>query len=98
LSRRKVRDNPLRNVLREVKCLFKSWFWWLRRGDDEKFYKSQERPSTLFKKSMFGFCSYLGFVVLLFNSEYPNFWEFRRIVTFHWIYKVDHTKDGSGSL
>jgi hypothetical protein len=26
LSRRKVRDNPLRNVLREVKCLFKSWF------------------------------------------------------------------------
>ncbi len=29
--------------------------------------------SNSFQKSMFGFCSYLGFIVLLFKSKYVAF-------------------------
>jgi hypothetical protein len=29
--------------------------------------------NNFFQKSMFGFCSYMGFIVLLFRSKYPNF-------------------------
>jgi hypothetical protein len=50
------------------------------------------------QKFMFGFYLYMGFVVLLFKSEYPDFWELRRTATVHWIYKVDHINDGCGSL
>jgi hypothetical protein len=29
--------------------------------------------NNYFQKSMFVFCSYLGFIVLFFKSEYPDF-------------------------
>ncbi len=29
--------------------------------------------NNFFQESMFVFCLYLGFVILLFKSEYPNF-------------------------
>jgi hypothetical protein len=34
------------------------------------------RTDNNFSKSVFGFCSYLGFIVLLFKNEYPDFGNF----------------------
>jgi hypothetical protein len=49
LSWIEVQENLLRNVLKEAKILSKGWFWWLIKGDDEKF-KSLENGHKLFSK------------------------------------------------
>jgi hypothetical protein len=45
---------------------------------------------NFFQKFVFGFCLYLGFIVLLFKSQYLDFGEFQKTTIVHWVYKVNH--------
>ncbi len=67
------------------------------KGDDEKF-RGIESGEKSFSKCVFWVDLYVGVVGLYFMREYPNYWEFQRTTTFHWNYKVDHVKEGCGSL
>jgi hypothetical protein len=48
-----------------------------------KSSRDLESSQQLFSKVCVWVCSYLGFIVLIFKSEYPDFWELRRTVTVH---------------
>jgi hypothetical protein len=38
------------------------------------------------------------FCCLAFQKRIPWFWELQKIITIHWVYKVDHKRDGCSSL
>jgi hypothetical protein len=40
----------------------------------------------------------VGVIGLHFMRKYPYYWEFWRTATIHWCYRVDHMKEGCGSL
>jgi hypothetical protein len=38
------------------------------------------------------------FCCLIFQEQVPWFWELQRTTSIHWIYKVNHKRDGCSSL
>jgi hypothetical protein len=39
-----------------------------------------------------------GFCCLVFQKRIPSFWQLQRTIVVHWVYKVDHRRDGCSSL
>ncbi len=67
------------------------------KGDDEKF-KGFKTSQKSFSKCVFWVDLYERVLGLHFMKEYLDYREFQRTIIIHWCYKVDHVKEGCGSL
>jgi len=67
------------------------------KGDDENL-RSFENNHKSFLICVCQVDMYVSVIGLHFMREYPNYWELWRIAIVHWIYRVDHVKEGYASL
>jgi hypothetical protein len=68
------------------------------KGGMMRSYRGLESNQQLFSRIYVFFLFVYGFCCLVFQERVPWFWELQMITTIHWVYKVDHRRDGCSSL